>query len=311
MTAAEEGVPAEVAAGVRSVASSTELADLARTVEERRAAEGPAPTGRSGQLRSRDATAIPVNGMLAAMRRDVEGRGGMFTPPPAEVLPFLGVHGALTAEQIAHADALEAAADRAAFEAAAALRKANRHASYLRARNPRYAERSFGNLMPQQRMGGLIEKWLDSEEAPGTLVLLGLSRAGKTGAGYSIANEAHRRGQWVEVITAHGVGEALRDDKTAAWQRFTSCDLLFLDDLGRERVTDWWRDFLQELVNFRHGAGADGKRMLVTANADADRDLAYKQLLDRYGDPIVERLMDYAGVLMFDGPPIRTMVSSW
>jgi DNA replication protein DnaC len=259
-----------------------------------------------------DAVQIPEHGMIAALRRVAEQNGHEFRPPPATVLGYLLARQAMPEDQVKRAEELSKQADREALELARAARKANRHASYLRTRNPRYAERSFENLKPQQRMGGMVAQWLDSPKAPPTLVMLGRSRAGKTGAAYSIANEAHARGQWVEVITAHGVAEGLRNDKTAVWQRVTECDLLFLDDLGRERVTDWWRDFLQELVNTRHGSGAVGKRMLVTANsASSDLDVAYQELLDRYGDPIVERLMDYAGVLMFDGEPIRTMVSKW
>lgn len=262
--------------------------------------------GRPGRPVNSDAVSPPIRGMMAALEK-VTGR----PIPGGSAAGYLRAHGSLTEEMIRRADELEAAADLEAAQAAAAARKANRHASYLRTRNPRYAERTFVNLLPQQRMNGLIEQWLDSPRAPDTLVMLGRSRAGKTGAAYAITNEAHQRGLWVEVITAHGVSQGLKDDKAAVWNRVVGCDLLFLDDLGRERVTDWWRDFLQELANERHGAGAVGKRMLITANTSVDRDAAYQELLGRYGDPIVERLIDHAGVLMFDGAPIRTMVSEW
>lgn len=283
--------------------SATERAELERLAAHHGDPRNPG-RGRPGRPVNSDAVAIPAEGMMRILAGTGARRPGCVRPPLAGARQ-------LTEEDLRRADELAAKADREAQEAAAAARTANRHASYLRQRNPRYAERSFATLLPQQRMDGRVERWLDSPGAPSTLVLLGRSRAGKTGAGYAITNEAHRRGLWVEVITAHGVSQGLKEDKTAVWQRVTGCDVLFLDDLGRERVTDWWRDFLQELVNERHGAGAAGKRMLVSANTSIDRDVAYEELLVRYGDPIVERLMDHAGVLMFDGPPIRSMVSDW
>lgn len=286
--------------------SAQETAQL-EELHRQRGGDTPGPVRRSGRVVAGEPSRLP--GSEEQLMQILERATGRRRP--GSIRPALAGAGLLDEEQMARADRLAEEADRDALLAAAEARKANRHASYLRTRNPRYADRSFANLKPQQRMNGLVENWLDSPTAPSTLVMLGNSRAGKTGAAYSIDNEANNRGLWVEVLTAHEVGEQLRADKTAVWQRVTNCDVLHLDDLGRERVTDWWRDFLQELVNFRHGVGAIGKRMIVTANTSPDRKKAYEELLDRYGDPIVERLMDHAGVLMFDGPPIRTMVTSW
>jgi DNA replication protein DnaC len=49
----------------------------------------------------------------------------------------------------------------------------------------------------------------------------------------------------------------------------------------------------------------------VTANTPSDQGEAYAELVDRYGDPIVERVIDGGGILMFDGPRVRKVVTEW
>jgi DNA replication protein DnaC len=81
-----------------------------------------------------------------------------------------------------------------------------------------------------------------------------------------------------------------------------------LDDLGRERVTDWWVEQLQRIVDSRCG---NERRLVVTANATADPRAAYDELVARYGDPIVERILDGGGVIVLDGPAQRELVTEW
>lgn len=119
------------------------------------------------------------------------------------------------------------------------------------------------------------------------------------------------------VWTAPDLSAALKPDgEPFAYDYATGCDLLVLDDLGRERVTDWWLEQLQRVLDERC---AQERRLVVTCNTtmpadDDDRapaEVAYEQLVTRYGHPIVERLIDGGGVLVLDGPAVRQVVTEW
>lgn len=246
----------------------------------------------------------PTGGALSGVVRKLS----TVSAPPVSLRGPLAGAGSMTDEQKAHADRLIAAAEKEARELAEQARKANRHASYLRNRESHYANASYETLRPDQNPRSRVSNWLD--RGPRALTLAGSPRTGKTTAGHAITNDAHLRGVWVEVWTARRLATAIMPtggDPTA-WARATDCELLLLDDLSRERVTDFWRDMLQELLEVRFGAG---RRLLVTANTSANPEKAYDELVDVYGDPVVERILDGGGIVMFDGPPIRNLVTEW
>lgn len=277
--------------------------------------------------------------LLADRDRSDPGRPEMRRAPDgsrrevgdAEVIPIerargvLAVKGATLPESVkklmaemkpdewkAYCDRLVAQTEEEAAEAAAEARKANRYASYLRRRNKQYANASYDMLRPDQRHGGKVARWWTSPHRPRSLLMTGLSRTGKTTAAYAIANEAHEAGAWVEVFTELDLAQLLRGDEAdAVWARAIGCELLFLDDWGRARATDWWKERLQELFEVRFARQSDGHRLLVTANTPQDKGEAYAELVDRYGDPIVERVIDGGGILMFDGERIRKIVEDW
>lgn len=220
----------------------------------------------------------------------------------------------LTAEQtLAQIDQEIADADREAHAQAGEERRRNRYQAYLKNRSPKYADVTYETLRPDQRHGGRVERWLDSPRKPRCLLATGTSRTGKTTALYSIANDAHARGVYVEVFTEAQLYKGLKNPDTnhAVWTRATDCELLFIDDWGRNRATDWWKETLQELLDYRFGRYEHGLRQIVSANTPVDQDQAYAELVDRYGDPIVERMIDGGGLLVFDGPRIRNLMEDW
>lgn len=206
------------------------------------------------------------------------------------------------------ADALIAAADAAEVEAIRARQAANRNAAYLNRRPSRYANAGYATLRPEQNPGGLVERWLDA--GPRSLLFAGPSRTGKTTAAYAIANDAHQRGVWVMARTAAALSAALKPDSDEPMTHHyaTTCPLLLVDDLGRERVTDWWLEQFHRIVDERC---SNELRLIVTANTSALASDAYGELVARYGDPIVERLIDGGGVLVLDGPAVREVVTEW
>lgn len=245
----------------------------------------------------------PLTGMVHTLMR----KG---TTPPTLLRGHLAGADELTPEQVKRADQLIAEAEVEARRTAEAARRANRHASYLRNREDHYADAGYGMLRSDQNPRGMVATWL--AKGPRTLMLAGAPRTGKTTAGYAITNDAHSQGVWVETWTARRLASALlpTDGDPSAWGRVTECELFLLDDLGRERVTDFWRENLQELLEVRFGKGSK-LRMIVTTNTSTKAEDAYDELVERYGDPIVERILDGGGIVVFDGAPIRNLVTEW
>lgn len=203
---------------------------------------------------------------------------------------------------------LQAEADRAELEATRARQAANRAVAYTRRRPSRYADASYGTLHADQDPGGKVSRWWAS--GPRSLVLAGPTRTGKTTAAYAIANDVHAQNEWVMVWTAADLSAALKPDSAEplAYEYATTCPLLVIDDLGRERVTDWWLEQLQRIVDHRC---AHERRLIVTTNTAASADAVYDELADRYGHPVIERLIDGGGLLVLDGPPVRRVVADW
>lgn len=208
----------------------------------------------------------------------------------------------------AAADAQIAAADAAEMRAIRARQAANRAVAYTRQRPSRYADAAYDRLTAEQNPHGKIARWW--AQGPRSLVLAGPARTGKTTAAYAIANDVHATGAWVLVWSAADLSAALKPDsgQPLAYDYATTCDLLVVDDLGRERVTDWWLEQLQRIVDARC---ANQRRLIVTTNSGASADDAYEHLVTRYGHPVVERLIDDGGVLILDGPAVRRVISEW
>lgn len=293
-----------------TVVTASQAADLARSAEhwgdhtpERRRA----PDGRMRPV-SLDAAQVNGTAVEATLRKvglvmadDVKAR-------------IAAKYAGLTPEQaLAQIDLEIAAADQEAHQMAAEARRRNRYQAYLKNRSPEYARANYEMLRPDQRHGGRVERWLDSPRKPRCLLATGTSRTGKTTALYAIANDAHSRGVYVEVFTEAQLYKGLKNPDTnhAVWTRAIDCELLFIDDWGRNRATDWWKETLQELLDYRFGRAGQGLRQIVSANTPVDQDQAYAELVDRYGDPIVERMIDGGGLLVFDGPRIRNLMEDW
>lgn len=199
-------------------------------------------------------------------------------------------------------------ADRLEMKAMRQKQAANRNLAYARQRPAKYADTSYATLTEHQTHGGKIERWWDA--GPRAVVLAGPARTGKTTAAYAIANDVHQRGAWTVVRTAADLSAALKPDsgEPMAYQYAVDCDLLLIDDLGRERVTDWWLEQLQRIIDARC---SNGRRLITTTNHGADATATYDDLAERYGYPVVERLIDDGTVLFFDGPAMRNVVREW
>jgi DNA replication protein DnaC len=121
-------------------------------------------------------------------------------------------------------------------------------------------------------------------------------------AGYEVEREAvvaSRRSKWTALFA--DVPTLLDDlrswishptDEDPLW-RYVRADLLILDDLGRERVTDWATERLYVLVNARYG---EMRPTIATTNLRPSELVALAQ----YG-PIVSRLLDGRPAVRIEG----------
>jgi len=128
--------------------------------------------------------------------------------------------------------------------------------------------------------------------------LMGNTGTGKTTLGMLAAKSALAAGKTVAVYFTPKLLTQIRqtyqatdseDAYDAFFKRLTSVDLLYIDDLGSERHTDWVVEQLYALVNERY---ENQRSMLVTSNAAKDVEEGRKQLEDQIGPRTVSRLIE-------------------
>ena len=147
-----------------------------------------------------------------------------------------------------------------------------------------------------------MEAWLVTRE-PALLVLCGSPGSGKTHASIGAGMQLSREGLCVYFTTVITFLARLRASFDAEGQSFertlapaTGADALILDDLGREKETDWVRERLFALVDERYSAR---RLTIVTSNKlpnEAPED-----------DPLWSRLLGNRGslVAITSGPDRR------
>jgi len=144
---------------------------------------------------------------------------------------------------------------------------------------------------------------LDENIAAGRgLWFMGGTGTGKTTLGMLIAKEALAAGKTVGVYFTPKLLTRIRqtyqeaENKDAYGQffnRVTSVDLLYIDDLGSERHTDWVVEQLYAVINERY---ENQRPLIVTSNADDDViDEGPKQLKEQIGARSVSRLVEICG----------------
>jgi DNA replication protein DnaC len=143
---------------------------------------------------------------------------------------------------------------------------------------------------------------LDANLAAGHgLWLMGNTGTGKTTLGMLVAKTALAAGRTAAVYFTPKLLTQIRqtyqatdseDAYDAFFKRLTSVDLLYIDDLGSERHTDWVVEQLYALVNERY---ENRRSMLVTSNAERDVEEGRKQLEDQIGRRTVSRLVEICG----------------
>jgi DNA replication protein DnaC len=143
---------------------------------------------------------------------------------------------------------------------------------------------------------------LDENLAAGRgLWFMGDTGTGKTTLGMLVASEALKAGMSVGIYFTPKLLTRIRQTYQEAesenaysrfFERLASVDLLYIDDLGSERHTDWVVEQLYAVVNERY---ENQRAMLVTSNAAGDVDRGQRQLEDQIGRRTVSRLIEICG----------------
>lgn len=178
-------------------------------------------------------------------------------------------------------------ARRAPWEAAQTRQRESRLRMWEARVPTRFRNAQVSDLTADQG-AAYVEAWCNrSEPAQDSLTLVLRAEepgVGKSHAAYAVGNHAVAHGQWALAWTVAKFNDAIRpgNDDTA-FDVAQECDLLVLDDLGREKITDWTLERLQTVLDSRW---SNEKRTVITTNLDGP------DMLARYGDPIVDRITD-------------------
>lgn len=144
-----------------------------------------------------------------------------------------------------------------------------------------------------------------ADKLRGNLLLMGGTGLGKTHLSSAIVGQALKNGHYAVYVTA---AELLRDyeheqflrargdDSPDRTEKYRSCELLVIDDLGSEMTTQFTMAALYTVLNDRISRGA---ATLVSTN------LGSAELRERYIDRIASRLLGEFTVRTFEGKDVR------
>lgn len=159
--------------------------------------------------------------------------------------------------------------------------------------------------MASRHVVNAVREYVDALEenlaAGRGLWLMGSTGTGKTTLGMLVAKTALAAGKTAAVYFTPKLLTQIRqtyqatdseDAYEAFFKRLTSVDLLYIDDLGSERHTDWVVEQLYALVNERY---ENQRSVLVTSNAKADAGAGLQELEEQIGSRTVSRLVEICG----------------
>lgn len=167
-----------------------------------------------------------------------------------------------------------------------------------------YAGLTVDRLKPQQCPDELLA-WADDERQR-NLILHGPSRHGKTGAAFTIGSYLRAKGRYCLGWSAPDLAAMSRPGGDArSAEMAEECDVLIIDDLGREKVSEFWLERLYVLLDRRAternrplGGPVLQRRTVITTN------LVQTEIVERYGDPVLGRLREMSTVVKIQGEPL-------
>lgn len=160
-------------------------------------------------------------------------------------------------------------------------------------------------ISPRMHMEGVLHfcrNYADTFSAhSASLLFQGRTGLGKTHLSLSIARQAIDRGYGVVYGSVQNFVSALEKERFGRSNEDTNgmllhCDLLILDDLGTEFSTTFVSSALYNIINTRLMAE---KPTIISTN------LSMKELLERYGERMVSRMIGGYQRLLFVGKDVR------
>lgn len=157
---------------------------------------------------------------------------------------------------------------------------------------------------PRKNMEDILEKSMNFlrtfDDSNENLLFYGSSGTGKTLLSYCIARELLDRGYLVLYKTSEQLIKDLRsvrfEENTTLEELLINCDLLIIDDLGTESISDFSRSEFFNLLNTKL---LKNKKMVVSTNYSLD------SLLKNYSERITSRLIGNFTPCKFYGDDIR------
>lgn len=148
---------------------------------------------------------------------------------------------------------------------------------------------------------GFVNKF-DKTKAT-NLLFMGKTGLGKTHLSSSVAKELIERGYGVVYESAQNIISDFEKEKFSRLsddlpdtQKYLECDLLIIDDLGTEMLTQFTVSCLYNLINSRI---VNEKSMIISTNVERS------ELLSRYSERITSRLFGEFVICFFEGSDIR------
>lgn len=178
---------------------------------------------------------------------------------------------------------------------------------WWRKRNREYAEknipRRYANATTDMTE---IHEWVlavmsDPDTAP-SLLLAGPTGTGKTHAAYAalrLSAESVRPASWKASSTAALLGDlrpSAKNDSEELMRKFCSNPLLFLDDLGAGKSSEWTEEILYRVIDHRY---ANMLPCLLATN------LKPSELAGVLGDRTASRLAEMCHTVVIDGDDRR------
>ncbi len=164
------------------------------------------------------------------------------------------------------------------------------------------------NLSARAQMKNILDYCKDYVQSfsPGSdnILMYGGAGLGKTYLCNCIASGLSSKGFNVILSSSYNIFEVISKNKfnfkadlTDDIDRYYECDLLIMDDLGTEFVTEYTVSSLFDIINYRL---THNKPMIINAN------LSLQDMSTRYSDRVVSRLLTFRH-LLFLGSDIRAM----
>lgn len=189
---------------------------------------------------------------------------------------------------------------------------------------PRYLPCDFDSYNPQSFLQGKAKNsafdfaadypQLDEDFPEGGLLLSGPSGTGKTHLAVSILKTLVKKGIGCLFVDFHDLLTEIRTSydelsQTSELQILRpvlTTEVLLMDDLGSQRMTEWMMDTVFHIINLRY---QQKKTLIATTNLVMElspvRGSAGETLRDRLGYRTISRLYEMCTFIELDGPDYR------